>query len=72
MAEYVVAALILEWEHLQSVVLAEHVSWSVVASASGLILWFSSMQQQRSGMVPALFCSSGLNYQVGIMALSAS
>lgn len=57
MAEYAVADQILEWEHLQSVVLAECVSWSLVASASGLILW--CMQQQRflQGS-SSLFCSS--------------
>lgn len=61
MAEYAVADQILEWEPLQSVVLAECVSWSLVASASGLnsVVQLWCMQQQRflQGS-SSLFCSS--------------
>lgn len=35
-----VTALILEWERWHSMVSAEHVSKALVASASGLVLWF--------------------------------
>lgn len=41
MAECAVTGLILEWERSHSTVSAEHVSRSLVASASGLVLWFS-------------------------------
>lgn len=37
MANYVVAAHILEWEHLHIVVYPKHVSGSLVASAGGLV-----------------------------------
>lgn len=39
MAERAATALILEWEHLHSILSAEPVSRSLVASASGLVSW---------------------------------